>query len=202
MRHGCPRSTAGSSPLHTSRVMTMRISTGSPQGARKTWTLSTEALVLAVSTYFVAVGNHSFWASALADRSASDAGTWRFGLGVFVLLVALHFVALCVVATRRTTKPLLMLLLVCNAFASYFMGKYSVFLDPTMLRNLLHTDVGEARDLLAWDMLTHLAWQAGLPAWLVWRTSLRERSWRRASVWRLGSMGLALVAGVGGSRAV
>ena len=151
----------------------MRSSTGTPQGARKTWTLSTEALVLCVCAYFVAVGNHSFWASALADRSPGDAGTWRFGIGVFVLLVLLHFIVLSVIATRRTTKPLLMLLLVCTAFASYFMGKYSVFLDPTMLRNLLHTDVGEARDLLAWDMLTHLAWQAALPIWLVWRLRLR-----------------------------
>ncbi len=174
----------------------MRSSNGTPQGARKTWTLSTEALVLCVCAYFVAVGNHSFWASALTDRSPSDPGTWRFGAGVFVLLVALHFIALCVVAGRRTAKPLLILLLVCNGFATYFMGKYSVFLDPTMLRNLLHTDVGEARDLLAWDMLTHLAWQAALPIWLVWRTPLRQRSWRSATAWRLGSMVLALGFGI------
>ena len=170
----------------------MRSSTGSPQGTRKTWTLSTEALVLCICAYFIAVGNHSFWASALADRSPGDTGTWRFGVGVFVLLVALHFIALALFATRRTTKPLLILLLVCTAFASYFMGKYSVFLDPTMLRNLLRTDVGEARDLLAWDMLTHLAWQAALPIWLVWRVRLRERGWRSATAWRLGSMALAL----------
>ena len=170
----------------------MRSSTGSPQGARKTWTLSTEALVLCICAYFIAVGNHSFWASALADRSPGDTGTWRFGVGVFVLLVALHFIALALFATRRTTKPLLILLLVCTAFASYFMGKYSVFLDPTMLRNLLRTDVGEARDLLAWDMLTQLAWQAALPIWLVWRVRLRERGWRSATAWRLGSMALAL----------
>ena len=180
----------------------MRSSTGTPQGARKTWTLSTEALVLCVCAYFIAVGNHSFWASALADRSPGDAGTWRFGIGVFVLLVLLHFTVLSLIATRRTTKPLLMLLLVCTAFASYFMGKYSVFLDPTMLRNLLHTDVGEARDLLAWDMLTHLAWQAALPIWLVWRVRLRERSWRRATAWRLGSMLLALGVGTGAFLAV
>ena len=170
----------------------MRSSTGSPQGARKTCTLSTEALVLCICAYFIAVGNHSFWASALADRSPGDTGTWRFGVGVFVLLVALHFIALALFATRRTTKPLLILLLVCTAFASYFMGKYSVFLDPTMLRNLLRTDVGEARDLLAWDMLTQLAWQAALPIWLVWRVRLRERGWRSATAWRLGSMALAL----------
>ena len=175
----------------------MRSSTGTPQGARKTWTLSTEVLVLCVCAYFIAVANHSFWASALADRSPGDPGTWRFGVGVFVLLVALHFILLCVVAARRTVKPLLILLLVCTAFASYFMGKYSVFLDPTMLRNLLHTDVGEARDLLAWDMVTHLAWQAALPIWLVWRVRLRERQWRSAIAWRLGWMLLAAGVGVG-----
>ena len=180
----------------------MRSTTGTPQGARKTLTLSTEVLALCVCAYFIAVGNRSFWASALADRSPSDPGTWRFGVCVFVLLVAGHFVALCVVATRRTTKPLLILLLVCTAFASYFMGKYSVFLDPTMLRNLLHTDVGEARDLLAWDMLTHLAWQAALPIWLVWRTPLRERSWRAAIGWRLGALALALALGIGAFMAV
>jgi len=175
----------------------MRSSTGTPQGARKPWTLSTEGLVLGVCAYFIAVCNHSFWSSALTDRSPSDPGTWRFGICVFVLLVALHFLALCVVASRRSTKPLLILLLVCNVFATYFMGKYSVFLDPTMLRNLLHTDVGEARDLLAWDMLIHFAWQAAIPIWLVWRTPLRERSWRSATAWRLGSMGLALAVGTG-----
>jgi len=180
----------------------MRSSTGTPQGVRKIWTLSTEALVLCICAYFIAVGNSSFWVSALTDRSPSDPGTWRFGACMFVLLVALHFIALCVVATRRTTKPLLIVLLVCTAFASYFMGKYSVFLDPTMLRNLLHTDVGEARDLLAWDMLTHLGWQAALPIWLVWHTRLRERSWRSATAWRLGSMGLALGCGIAAFLAV
>ena len=180
----------------------MRSSIGTPQGMRKIWTLSTEALVLCVCAYFIAVGNGPFWASALTDRSPSDPGAWRFSVCMFVLLVALHFIALCVVATRRTTKPLLIVLLVCTAFASYFMSKYSVFLDPTMLRNLLHTDIGEARDLLAWDMLAHLAWQAAPPIWLVWHTRLLKRGWRSATAWRLGSMGLALGCGIGAFMAV
>jgi lipid A ethanolaminephosphotransferase len=175
----------------------MRSSIGTPQSARKTWALSTEALALWVSVYFVAVCNRSFWASALTDRSLSDPGTWRFGLGVFVLLVMVHFLLLCLVVTRRTAKPVLILLLVCTAFATYFMGKYSVFLDPTMLRNLVHTDVGEARDLLAWDMLTHLAWQAGLPAALVWVTLVRDRPWRAAIPWRLGAFIAAVLVGIG-----
>jgi lipid A ethanolaminephosphotransferase len=175
----------------------MRSSTGPPRGARKTWALSTEALALWISVYFVAVCNRSFWASALTDRSLSDPGTWRFGVGVFVLLVMVHFLLLCLVVTRRTAKPVLILLLVSTAFATYFVGKYSVFLDPTMLRNLVHTDVGEARDLLAWDMLTHLAWQAVLPAVLVWVTLVRDRPWRTAIPWRLGAFIAAVLVGIG-----
>jgi lipid A ethanolaminephosphotransferase len=175
----------------------MRSSTGPPRGARKTWALSTEALSLWTSVYFVTVCNRSFWASALTDRSLSDPGTWRFGLGVFVLLVMVHFLLLCLVVTRRTAKPVLILLLVSTAFATYFVGKYSVFLDPTMLRNLVHTDVGEARDLLAWDMLTHLAWQAVLPAVLVWVTLVRDRPWRTAIPWRLGAFIAAVLVGIG-----
>ncbi len=175
----------------------MRSSTGSPRGTHKTWALSTETLALWVSVYFVVVCNQSFWASALADRSPSDPGTWRFGVAVFVLLVMVHFLLLCLVVTRRTAKPVLILLLVCTAFATYFMGKYSVLLDPTMLRNLVHTDVGEARDLLAWDMLTHLAWQAGIPAALVWVTLVRDRPWRTAIPWRLGAFIAAMLVGIG-----
>ena len=175
----------------------MRSSTGIPRGTRKIWALSTEALALWVSVYFVAVCNRSFWASALTDRSLSDPGTWRFGVGVFVLLVMVHFLLLCLVVTRRTAKPVLIVLLVCTAFATYFMGKYSVFLDPTMLRNLVHTDVGEARDLLAWDMLTHLAWQAGIPAALVWVTLVRDRPWRTAIPWRLGAFIAAVLVSIG-----
>ncbi|MDL2339032.1 MAG: phosphoethanolamine transferase domain-containing protein, partial [Pseudomonadota bacterium] len=164
--------------------------------------LSTETLVLLVSVFFVLVSNRSFWSSALTDRAAADTSTWRFGVGVFVLLVAFHFIAISLISTRRTVRPVLVLLLVGTAFASYFMGRYSVFLDPTMLRNLVHTNVGEARDLLSWDMLPYLALQAALPAWLVWRTRVSERRWRPAVSWRLGSIGLALLIGTGAFLAV
>jgi glucan phosphoethanolaminetransferase (alkaline phosphatase superfamily) len=42
------------------------------------------------------------------------------------------------------TKPLLALLLVVVAFATHFMQHYGVYLDPSMLRNVLRTDVAES----------------------------------------------------------
>jgi lipid A ethanolaminephosphotransferase len=163
---------------------------------RLSWVLPTEVVVLLVSLFFVAVSNRSFWAGVMAGRTIDDPGTWLFAACAGLLLWALHFVLLSLVTTRRTVRPLLSVLLLCTAFASYFMGKYSVFLDPTMLRNLLHTDVGEARDLLAWDMVPHLALQALLPIWLLWRVRVSDRPWRPAALWRVGAVVGGLLIGV------
>ena len=173
--------------------------TASIQSARG-W--STESLALLASLFFVLVSNRAFWSSAVAGRSATDPATWLFCACVFTLLVALHFVALLLISLRRTVKPLLMVLLVATAVATYFMHKYSVFLDPTMLRNLVHTDPGEARDLLAWDMLPHLALQAALPAWLVWRCVVLPRRFAAAVGWRVGAIVAALLVGAAAFLAV
>ncbi|MFM9915247.1 MAG: phosphoethanolamine transferase [Rhizobacter sp.] len=164
--------------------------------ARLSWTLPTEAVVLLVSLFFVLVSNRSFWVTAMSGRTSGDPGSWLFGVCAFLLLLALHFVLLSLVATCRTVRPLLTVLLLGTAAASYFMGRYSVFLDPTMLRNLLHTDTAEARDLLAWDMLPYLLLQALLPIWLLWRTRISDRPWRSAALWRLGSVVGGLLIGV------
>lgn len=165
--------------------------------AHRSWALPTEAVVLLASLFFAAVSNRAFWAGAMASRTIGDPESWWFAVCAFLLLWALHFVLLSLVATRRTVRPLLSVLLLCTAFSSYFMGKYSVFLDPTMLRNLLHTDVGEACDLLAWDMVPHLALQALLPIWLLWRIRVSDRAWRPAALWRLGAIVGGLLIGVG-----
>jgi lipid A ethanolaminephosphotransferase len=157
--------------------------------------VSTETLALLASLFFVLFCNGAFWSSALAGRSASDPATWLFCASVFAVLVALHFVALALISLRSTVKPLLIVLFFATAAATYFMGKYSVFLDPTMLRNLIHTDPGEARDLLAWDMLPHLALQAALPAWLVWRCRVTQRRFGAAVGWRIGAIVGAFLVG-------
>jgi len=70
------------------------------------------------------------------------------------------------------SPPVVSALLVVAALASHFIETYNVFLDPGMLRNVLHTDVKEATELWSPGLLLHLAWQAVLPTWLVWNVPL------------------------------
>jgi lipid A ethanolaminephosphotransferase len=158
---------------------------------RRPW--SAEALTLLVCLFFVLVSNRAFWQQALADRSWSQPGTWQFAASAFVALVALQFALLVLPMTQRLVRPLLALLLFATAFASYFMQKYSAYLDPVTLRAVVRTDIHEAGELFSWSLLPHLLWQAVLPAWLLWRLPLNSRRWQIALGWRLGWMFVALL---------
>jgi glucan phosphoethanolaminetransferase (alkaline phosphatase superfamily) len=92
----------------------------------------------------------------------SDVQTWSFVFALGVLLVAVHFFLLALVANRWTVKPLLTLLIVTTALASHFMQGYGVYLDPSMLRNVIRTDVAEARELFSWGPAAAIAGLRGV----------------------------------------
>ena len=147
-----------------------------------------EQLVLFASLFWALSANRAFLSAALQGRSLGDPSAWGFGAAMFVLAVALHGVLLSLVANRWTVKPLLVVLTLATASASYYMGAYGVYLDPSMLRNVLRTDVKEARELLGAQWLLHMALYAGLPLLLLWRVRIVNRPWLRATGVRLATL--------------
>lgn len=159
--------------------------------------LSVEQLLLLACLFWTVAGNRPFFSAALKGRSLVDSPTWGFALALFVLLVTTHFMLLILLANRWTIKPLLAFLLVMTAAATYFMQVYGVYLDPTMLRNVLRTDQAEASELLSWGLARHLLLYAVLPVLFLWRVEIVNRSWRQASLQRFGYilLGLLIVGG-------
>jgi lipid A ethanolaminephosphotransferase len=156
-------------------------------------TLRVETLVALAALYMMALGNASWWSAVSAGRAAADPGTWLFLGACFVLLAAAHFVVMAVAATRWTVKPLLALLVVVTAVASYYMSSYNVLLDPPMLRNVTATDWREIRDLLSWRMAGYVAlWSAAPLAVIAW-VRIRPASVPRALLVRAGALGVALL---------
>ena len=156
-----------------------------------------EALVAAVSLLWAFTANRLFLSAALKDRLLSAPATWGFALALLVMLAALHFVMLALVSNRWTVKPLLALLITGTAFATYFMQTFGVYLDPTMMRNMLHTDIAEARELFSWSLLPHLLLHAVLPLLVLWRVRVVAHGWARSAVVRFGTLVLACVLLVG-----
>ena len=163
-------------------------------GHWRRWTpaLRVETLALFAGLFFTLSSNGLFWRAAFAERDFAGAGDWLFAAGLFVTLTALHFLILLVLCNRWTAKPLLAVILIATAFASYYMASYTVFLDPSMLRNVLRTDVKEAGELFSLGMLPHLVLYGLLPLLLLTRVRVVRDAWRPALLRRT----LSLVLGV------
>jgi len=119
-----------------------------------------EALIGAASVLLACIANTTFWRGALAGRSALDMHTWIIAGALLVLLAGVHFLLLSVVTTRRSVRPVLMCVFAVSVIADQFMGRYGIVLDASMLRNVSHTDVREAAELLTartvWTVLAAL----------------------------------------------
>lgn len=135
--------------------------------------LTPEWLALAASVYFAGLCNSRFWGEILSGRDPLSLSTLTFATSTFVLLTSVHLLLLGPLAFRRTTKPMLTFLFAANAVAIHFMTTYSVYLDRSMMRNILQTDVGEASDLLSWAMVPPFVLYGALPALVVWWVELR-----------------------------
>ncbi|MDO8419861.1 MAG: phosphoethanolamine--lipid A transferase [Rubrivivax sp.] len=162
------------------------------EAGRFTIAATVDQLLLAAGLFWALAANHLLLGRSLADRAPAEPQTWGFALALIALLASLHYLLLAPLANRWTVKPLLAVLTVVTAFAVHFMQAYGVYLDPSMMRNVLRTDVAEARELLSWSLLPHLLAYAAAPLLLLSRVRIVQRPWLRASAGRLAS---ALVVG-------
>ncbi|WP_222564442.1 phosphoethanolamine transferase [Novilysobacter antarcticus] len=143
---------------------------------RSMWrpSVSQEGMALAVSLFFTLACNTAFWRAYAATGALESARGWVTAASLATAMTGLHFLLLCLVLNRWTTKPLLSLLLVVTALAGYYSSHYGVYLDPDMIRNILHTDTREARELLtpglALPVLATL-----IPVALVWWVRIRAQ---------------------------
>jgi lipid A ethanolaminephosphotransferase len=157
---------------------------------------SSEGVILTASIFFALFCNGLFWPACLAGRDWMDIDTWLFAGSIFIIITAIHAFLLGLVFNRRIAKPLLSVLLLTTAIAVYYMNTYTVFFDASMMRNIFHTDVNEARELVTWDMIGYVLLFGALPSLLLAQVPLQKRYWRQAlmarAVFLLGSLAVAI----------
>jgi lipid A ethanolaminephosphotransferase len=78
------------------------------------------------------------------------------GLSLFILIFTL-------VAHRPTVKFFAILLILASAAATYFIAKYGVAIDTSMVQNTAHTDVTEVGQLLSPQMIPYALFLIVLP---------------------------------------
>ncbi|WP_162254428.1 phosphoethanolamine transferase [Pelomonas sp. Root1444] len=121
------------------------------------------------------------------------------GLGFMLafagMVTAATGAVLSLLAWPRVIKGVLAFLLMAGAALAYFIGTYGIVFDPTMVTNMVQTDVRETRDLLSWRLLASLLLLGALPAgWLLRRPRAPAQDVARRLGGNLASFSLAVVA--------
>ncbi len=115
----------------------------------------------------------------------SKDGTNYVGLFAYLLSGLCLFIAFfALLAHRRTIKPLAILITVMSGLATYFIAKYNVAIDGSMMLNVVHTDATEVGQLLSTRMLPYFVFLMFLPALLIIATDI---TFRPAGKYLLGS---------------
>jgi lipid A ethanolaminephosphotransferase len=70
-------------------------------------------------------------------------------------------------AHRRTVKPLAILLTILSALVTYFVAKYNVAIDSSMVLNTIHTDATEVGQLLSPQMIPYVVFLMVLPVLII-----------------------------------
>jgi len=159
--------------------------------------LSPQALTLLVCLAFTLLYNLRFWSAVLGAEPPATLTDWGRLAGYGVVMTALHFVVFLPLVNRVSVKPLLSLLLLVAASVSYFTGHYGAYFDTHMIDNVLQTDTREAGELLTPGLALYLLLYTVLPALLIWRWPLRQRSRLRglgmSLLWLAGGIGVLVV---------
>lgn len=124
-------------------------------------TIPAEWVFLAASLATVLL-NRTLW-NAVALSSAGTplfAGPWL--VPAALLLVAAQFFLLALVVPRLLAKPVAFLLVLLAAIIDFYMRRYHIYLDVSMMQNVLGTDRIEARQQISRSVLVHVAaWATG-----------------------------------------
>jgi lipid A ethanolaminephosphotransferase len=102
-------------------------------------------------------------------------------LSIFLLILLLSFIPFIV-------KPLCILFLITNSIAYYFVTKYNVILDKTMMGNVFNTDVGEVSGLYSSQILLYVLALGIFPSLLIAKIKITSVS----KLKRIGVMGATL----------
>lgn len=159
--------------------------------------ISQEMLTLLVTVFFSLSANRTFF-SKVAETGALEGVEGKLlVVALFLAITALHWLLLLLLSSRFTIKPITVALLLTTALAGDFMSRYTVYLDPDMVRSILHTDLKEGGELVSFGLLPSLLIFGVLPSIFVWRASIRRRPWIRAIGIRVCAVAAAITIATG-----
>ena len=126
--------------------------------------------------------NTNFWGTLYILNSQSFTVFARLCMFLIFLLgfcyafclvgVKLILLAFCKAKFNKYFKIFLCIITIANAFASYFISAYNIYMDESMIDNILHTDTKEASNLFSMQMVIYILTFGILPCFVILKTQI------------------------------
>jgi lipid A ethanolaminephosphotransferase len=159
--------------------------------ARRRVTLSLTQLILLSAFCFIAFYNFAFFRNSYAAFGGTASG-WAFLASLALFCFAVTVLLLGLLCFAWTAKPVLIFLVLSAASASYFMNRFNIVVDTTMLANVIKTDTREVADLMNVQFLGQMLLLGALPIALLALARIQKRGLRAELLSRLKLLGGAL----------
>jgi len=145
---------------------------------------STNTLIVVVSVFVALFANSALFNNAF---NVYNGGTEEilFAGSLLPFITAIFVIILSALCHRAASKPVLIVFLLLSSVIAYFMNRYGVVIDDTMLVNILETDTGEARDLLSLTLVLYVCILGVVPSLLIYKAKLNRPDFKAALVSRL-----------------
>lgn len=141
--------------------------------ARREPGLAPAWMIVWTSVWVASAGNLALWRELIQMPELNNLRGLGFTVALGLGIAAANALVLALFNSVWTIRPALSLVLLSTAFGAYFMLSYGVVIDPTMIDNVLQTDLRESGDLLGWRLLATVLLLAAPPLAWVWRQPLR-----------------------------
>ncbi|WAW10090.1 phosphoethanolamine--lipid A transferase [Oxalobacter vibrioformis] len=140
------------------------------------WSLGSTWLLLAAAVYLSWPMNMSLWRYLAAHLEIHGLVMVLFAASYPLLILAVVWLLLALVALPYMTKPLLSVLILISCVANYWMVHYRIYIDSDMIRNVFETNNREAMDLVTLKLVFWVLITGILPVVLLWMTRIRYQS--------------------------
>lgn len=140
----------------------------------RNFSIRTETLALLASVFFTVACNGAFLAALMSHRPLPFFEQVWLVTVTAILITGFQWLLLLLIINRWTAKPMLILLAFVTAPAVYYMTTYGIYIDRSMVQNVLETDWREATELFDWHLGLYFVIYGVIPAFLVWKVKIRR----------------------------
>lgn len=148
-------------------------------------------LIVFISLFLTLVTNMTFFKHVIEVYPLSWS-TLPFIISLGILLASVSTILLTLFSWQRTTKPLLITVVMLSAFVAYFMDTYDIVIDTHMIDNVLQTNFNESVDLFSVTLIFYVLFMGLIPSYLIYRIKIQYESLKAILIEKGKMLGIAL----------